>query len=97
MDVFATRDKKHRKFICRSGASSEKKLPHLFFRKSKSLPPIVRTLSTITANKASTGIQNQVTSANEKFLSLQRAITELIRYMMVESDFSTFVRVQAVK
>ena len=38
----------------------------LFFRKSISLPPIVGTLSTILVKKAGLGLQNPVTSADEK-------------------------------
>ena len=62
-------------------------LPHLFFGKPKSLPPIVVNLSTMPAKKSVLGLQNPMTSANEKFLSLKCAIAELIRDVKGESDF----------
>ena len=45
-------------------------LPHLLFGKSKTLSPILGTLSTMPVNKASLGLLNTVTSANEKYLIL---------------------------
>ena len=53
-------------------------LPRLFFVKTKSLSPIVLTLSTMLANKFGLGLLNPVTSVKKKYLSLQRASTELI-------------------
>ena len=53
-------------------------LPLLSFRKSKYLPPIVGTLSTIMVKKSGIGIQDPVTSANNKCLSLIHASSELI-------------------
>ena len=41
-------------------------LPHLFFVKSKSLPHILGTLSTMLVNKSGLGLQDSVTSANDK-------------------------------
>ena len=38
-------------------------LPHIFFGKSKTLPPIVGALSTFPVKKAGLGLQNPVTSA----------------------------------
>ena len=54
-------------------------LPCIFFRKPKSLPPIAGILSMTPVNKSGLGLQNLVTSADEKYLSFQRASTELIR------------------
>ena len=71
-------------------------LPGLFFRKFKSLPSITGTLSTTPANKSFLGLQNLVTSADEKPLSSQRAITELIRAVMGESEFPTTDYLQEV-
>ena len=53
-------------------------LSYLFFVNSKSLSPIVGTISMIPVRKASMGLLNAVASASEKCLSLQRAIIELI-------------------
>ena len=39
--------------------------PHLFFGKSKSIPPIVGTLSMMPSNEPSLGLQNPVTSVDE--------------------------------
>ena len=47
--------------------------------------------------KSGLGLQNPVTSANEKFLSLRCARTELIRAVMEESAFPTTNHLQAVK
>ena len=43
------------------------------------------------------GLQKPVASAKEKFLSLQRVSTELIRVMTGENEFSTTDHLQAVK
>ena len=63
-------------------------MPRLFFGKSKSLSPILGTLNTILVNKYGLGLLNPVTSTNEKYLSSQRAITEFIRGMKGEGNFS---------
>ena len=55
--------------------------PCLFFRKTKSLSPIVGALSKILVKKSSVGFLNIVTSENEKYLSFQRASAELIQAM----------------
>ena len=49
----------------------------------------MRTLSTIMFKKSGLGLQNPVTSADEKYLSLRHASTELIRYVTGKSEFST--------
>ena len=48
-------------------------------------------------NKSVPGLQNLVTSANEKFRSSQRARTELIRAVTGESEFSTANNLEADK
>ena len=53
-------------------------LPQLFFGKSKSLSPIIRTLSTMLVKKSGLGLLNVMTFVKEKYLTLQRASTELI-------------------
>ena len=72
-------------------------LPCLSFKKPKYLPPIVGTLSKMKVNKSGLCLQNPVTSADEKFLILQRADTELIRAIMGERKFSNTHHLQAVK
>ena len=47
--------------------------------------------------KSSLGIQNPVTSANEKLRSLERDSTELISAVMVESEFPTANFLQVIK
>ena len=58
-------------------------LPFLFFVKSKSLSPIVGTLSKMRVKKSGMGLLNPVVWLNEQCLSLQHAITELIWAVMV--------------
>ena len=53
-------------------------LPCIFFRKSKSLSLIVRTLSTMMAKKSGPGLLNPVTSAKKTYLSSQCEKKELI-------------------
>ena len=50
-----------------------------FFGKLESLSPIVGTLSTIPFKKYDLGLLNTMISTNNKYLSLKRAITELIQ------------------
>ena len=47
--------------------------------------------------KSGLGIQNPVTSANEKLRSLERDSTELISAVMVESEFPTANFLQVIK
>ena len=49
------------------------------------------------AKKYILGLQTMVTSANEKYISLQRASTELIGAVTDESEFSTANHLQEVK
>ena len=44
-------------------------LPRLFFGKSKTLSPIIGTLSKMSLNKYGLGLLNPVTSAKKKYLS----------------------------
>ena len=53
-------------------------LPRLFFGMTKTLSPIVGTLSKILIKVAGIGLLNLVTSANNKYLRSQRGSVELI-------------------
>ena len=66
-------------------------LPHHFFGKYKSLPSIVRNFCTLPINKFGLVLQNLVISAKNKFLSLQRAIMELIRVLRGEKSFQPLI------
>ena len=72
-------------------------LPGLFFGKSITLSPIVGTISKMLVNKADLGLLNPVTSAKEKYISLQREITELIQSVTGEGIFSNVNRLQALR
>ena len=63
-------------------------LPHLFFKNTKSLSPIIGTLSTIIVSKYGLVLLDPVISANEKYLSLQWASVELIRDVAGWGEFS---------
>ena len=62
--------------------------PRLFFRKTKTLSPIVRDLITMPSKKSGLGLLNPVTSAQEKYLSSQGGSTELIWDVTVGGAFS---------
>ena len=64
-------------------------LPCLLFGISKSLPPIVGTLSTMRVNKSGLGLQDPVKLANKKYPSFLRAICNLIGSVKGYRDFST--------
>ena len=53
-------------------------LPRLFFGKSKFIPSVVGTLSTMPVKKYRPGLQNPVKSSNEKYLSDLHARSEMI-------------------
>ena len=53
-------------------------LPRLFFGKSKSISPLMGTLSTIPAKKISLGLQEPSTPPNKKYLSLLCTSSNLI-------------------
>ena len=63
-------------------------LPRLFLVKSKSFSPIVVNISTIPVKKSGLDLLNPMTSVNKKYLSLQRASTELLKYVTGEVNFS---------
>ena len=60
----------------------ENVLSHLFFGRLKTLPPVVGTLSTFLVNKSKMGLQNSVTSAEEKYTSFLCARYDLIGSVM---------------
>ena len=69
MDIFAMSDIRHGIRVRGGGeAPSEKLFASSFIWKSKSLPPIVGTLNTVTFKKAVLVLQNLATSANKKYL-----------------------------
>ena len=53
--------------------------PHLFFGKKKTLFPAIGYLSKMLVKKASMGLLNPVTSAQEKYLQYQQGSAELVR------------------
>ena len=56
-DISATRDEGYGTVVCRAGNfSAVKKIPCLFFGKSKTLPPIVGALSMFLVNKSGLGL-----------------------------------------
>ena len=63
-------------------------LPRLFFGKSEYITPLIGTLSTMPVGKSGLGLLNPVTSANEKYSSLQCVSTDFIRSMTWEGKFS---------
>ena len=70
MDIFAMSDMRNGIRVRGGGESPSEKLFALsFLCKSKSLPPIVETLSTMTFKKAVLVLQNLATLANKKYLS----------------------------
>ena len=77
--IFATCDKRYRTGVRGAGIFlQETFLPSLFFGKSKTLPPIVGTLSTLSVKKSGMVLHNPVTSAKEKYNSSLRALCKLI-------------------
>ena len=63
-------------------------LPRLFFGNTKTLSPIVGTLSTMTFKKSGMGILNPVTSAQDKYKISQRGSAELVRAVTGGGAFS---------
>ena len=67
MDIFVTCEKRHGVRVRGSGeASSGNLLPRLFFGKYKYFSPVVVTLSTMPVKKGGLGLQDLVTSSNDK-------------------------------
>ena len=88
MVIYAMCDKGYRAGVCGAGKFSPRIcLPCLFFGKLKTLPPIVGALGTLLVKKTGMGIQNTVTSANEKYTSLLHASDELIGAVKSERFF----------
>ena len=63
-------------------------LARIFFGKTKTLSPIVGTLSTMPVKMAGLGLMNPVTSVKEKYLSSQWGSAELIRAVTGGGAFS---------
>ena len=57
----------------------------IFYEKSKSLPSVLGTLSTMPVNKYGLFLKYLVTSANNKYHSLRRVISDLIGTVLVAS------------
>ena len=74
-----------------------KPFPRIFFGKPKYLPPIVGTLSTTTVKKSGLGIQEPLTSANNKYLSLIHARSKLIGSVTGERLFSIDYQILALR
>ena len=71
-------------------------LPRLFFEKTKTLSPIVGTLSTMNVNKYGLGILNAVTSAQGKYLRSQRGSVERVRAVTGGGAFSNAHQIQTL-
>ena len=63
-------------------------LPCLFFGKTKTLSPIVGSLSAMPFKKAGLGLLNSMASAQEKYLRSTRGSTELVQALMGGGAFS---------
>ena len=72
-------------------------MPHIFFRKPKTLPPIIGALNTFLLKKSGLVIQKPVTSANEKYNNLLRVRFKPIGAVKGDQDFSNADHVPAVK
>ena len=72
-------------------------MPCLLFVETKTLCPIVVTLSTITVKKSGLGLKNPVTSAHKKIDISQRTSIYLVNEVTGESKFSTTDHVIAVR
>ena len=72
-------------------------MPCLLFGKLKTLPPIVGSLSMLPVNKSVMGLQNSVTSAEDKYTSSLRASNNMISAGKGEQVFSTADQICTVK
>ena len=98
VDIFVTCDKRYVTSICASGIFyAGKKLPRLFFGKSKTLPPVVRNISMLPPNKSGMGLHNPVTSAAEKYTSSLRSSYKLIGAVTGNREFSATDHLWLVK
>ena len=62
-------------------------LPRIFFRKKKTLSPVVGALSTMTVRKSGLGLLNPVTSAQEKYLISTGGSAELVQAVTGGGEF----------
>ena len=89
MDISSTRHLVHRRLVLGSGEDDLRKLlPRLFFRKTKTLSPVVGALSTMPVKKYVLGLLNPVMSEQGKYLSSLRGIIELVQAVMGGGAFS---------
>ena len=98
VDIYAMRDEGYRKGII--GAEKvlqENFLPSNLFGKSKTLPPIVGSLSTSTVKKYVLGLQNTLTPAKDKCNSLLHTSCEMIGAVTGKQYFSNADNIRAVK
>ena len=71
--------------------------PRLFFGNTNSLLSIVGALGTMPVKKAVLILLNTVSSVNDKYLSVQRTITELIWYVTGGGTFSRADHLMALR
>ena len=64
-------------------------MPLLFFGRLKTLPPVVGGLIKFPVNKLGLGLQNPVTSSENKYTSLLHESCDLIDAVTGKRDFST--------
>ena len=67
---------------------SETIFPHIFFGKTKTLPPVVGALSTMPVKKDRLGLLNPMESDQEKYLSSMQGSAELVRAVTGGGGFS---------
>ena len=71
-------------------------LPRIFFGNTKTLFPVIGYLSTMSVNKYVMVLLNPLTSAQEKYLSSQRGIAELVRAVTGGGEFSNADHLQTL-
>ena len=71
-------------------------LPRLFFRKTKTLYPIVGSISTIPVKKSGLVLLNPVTSAQENYLRSTQGSVELVRAVTGGGGFSVSYHLQTL-
>ena len=72
-------------------------LPRLFFVISKTLPPVVVDLSTLSVNKFGLVLNNPMPSENDRYNSLIRASCNMIGAVTYKRVFSTADHIRVVK
>ena len=96
--IFATCDKNYgHAFEGLDKVLQETFLPRLFFRRLKTLHPVVGYLSMFLVKKYQPGLQKPMPSSAEKYNSLLRAICDLIGKVKGKREFSTANHKPAVK